>query len=481
MSILVEDITYTKSRVVSDLSSNGGRPSNNIVVSGARHALFPRVTKTERVNGLTRYRKQFWNNKNAANEIAYGVLQWLETISNAGDHFYLKAGDNTGVQSDLTTPPAGEVPLWTGTGALSTILAGGEAQVSMEMESDDFVFMSGTFLHIANKVRASQTVEASVAVGDSVQETTGTWNKVTANSSIAYPLGVYLGDNKVITLEETTKEEWLAIADRSTTAESIGTGTGATNPTLSTLTNVTMGVHQAEGYLPIISTVDSGDAALTLYLNQDGSVDATQGNGVSGQMDMADGTWTSTPVWDTAPKNAADILCTYRENPYEFTGNIVTVYLDDIVANPYSIANTFAGGCIYKDEVLSSVDGWAETTVSGTYNETTFPVVPNNKGAEEDTITLTFSSSSTFSVAGTNMGALGSGFLISANCAPTNPETGEVLFVLSSAGWGGSWSAGDSITFALHPATQAIWLKEEVPTLTDQEPNNLLVLGWYSE
>jgi len=481
MSVTVNDIKYTKSRAVSDLSSNGGRKSNNVVISGARHALFPRVTKTERTNGVIRHRKEFWNNENSSDEIAYGVLQWLETISNAGDRFYLKEGDQTDVQGSLTTPATGQVPLWTGTGALNTVLSGGEVLVKLDMESDDFVFETGTLLHIADKVKTAQTIGSTVAVGDSVQFIVDTWEKVTSTSSITYPNGAYLGDSKVLTLEPTTKEEWLEIADRVTTDESIGTGNASTNPTLSTLANVAMGVHQAADYLPVISSLDSGDAVLTMYLYPDGTVDPTQGNGVSGELNMADGTWTITPVWDTAPKTSADITCTYRENPFSYSSNECSIFLDTTVSNPYAVANTFAGGCVYADEVTSLIEDWVETSVSGTYDETTYPVTPHNDGAEEDEITITFTSPTTFSVAGTNMGSLGTGFLISAVCEPTNPETGVKLFTLLSAGWGGSWLSGDTIVFSLHPASKAIWLKEVVPALTAQESNNLLVLGYYTE
>jgi hypothetical protein len=55
------------------------------------------------------------------------------------------------------------------------------------------------------------------------------------------------------------------------------------------------------------------------------------------------------------------------------------------------------------------------------------------------------------------------------------------LFTLRAAGWGGTWAAGNTITFHLHPSAQGIWLKEVVPAGTEQEPNNLIVLGWYSE
>ena len=347
MAVTIADVKYTKSRAVSDTVNNGGRKGNAEVVSGARHALFPRITKTERENGLTRLRKQFWTNENSDDDIAYGVLQWLETISNAGDRFYLLAGTQTDTQGDLDSPPVGGVILWTGTGQLNTPISGGETEVILDMESDDFVFDSGGYLHISDKVKTSQTVDSAVAVGDSVQDVAGTWTRITSTTSITYPYGVSLGDNKILTLEPTTKEEWIEIAERLRTAESVGSGDGSTSPAISALSNAAMGVHQKSTMLPILETLDSGDTAMTMYFYADGTVDATQGDGVSGELNMDDGTWTTNPTWASAPKTAEDITCTYRENPFSYSSNEVTVYLATSVSNPYAVDNTFACGCVY--------------------------------------------------------------------------------------------------------------------------------------
>ena len=195
-----------------DTTANGGRMGEINVVSGAKHSLFPRVTKSERVAGVTRYRKEFWENENADDETAYGVLQWIETPSNAGDHFYIKKGTDIDTQLTLETPVAGDVVQWMGGGQLETALSGSETEVAITMESDDFVFENGGYLHIADKVQASQTVASDVNVGDSV--TFGaSWTKITSTSDINYPKGVYLGSNNVLSLKETTSEEWLAIAE----------------------------------------------------------------------------------------------------------------------------------------------------------------------------------------------------------------------------------------------------------------------------
>jgi hypothetical protein len=479
VTIELSDISYKKSKIITDTDLNGGRMGNVSVVSGAKHSLFPRVTKTERINGVTRFRKEFWKNSNADDDFAYGLLQWIEVPSNAGDRFYMKKGTQTDTQSSLTSPASGDVPLWMGAGQLAVALAGSETSVSITMESDDFVFENGGYLHIADKVQASQTVASDVNVGDSV--TFGTeWTKITSTTDIEYPNGVYLGNNNVLSIMSGTSEEWLAIAELLTSDESIGTGDDTASPSLSALT-VTNGVCQVEGKLPVITTYTSLDVALTLYINADGTVDTTQGNGVSGELNMETGVWTTNPTFDTAVGSGKDILATYRDRPFSYSGNVATVQLDDQVSNAYTVAMTRCGGCVYDEEIGSSVSDETVTTAGdGDYDFATYPIVPHNEGAENDIITITFTSASTFNVTGVNLGSIGTGS-VSSSMTALNPDTSEDLFTISNSGFSGTWASGDTIVFTLSPSSSPIWLKEIVPAGTAQEPHNLCVLGYYLE
>jgi hypothetical protein len=480
MTIALTDITYKKSKTITDTTVNGGRMGDTSVVSGAKHSLFPRVTKTERVNGVTRYRKEFWKNSNADDDIAYGVLQWIEVPSNAGDRFYLKKGTSTDTQSGLTSPPAGTVHQWIGGGQLQTALSGAETSVAITMESNDYVFENGAYLHIADKVQVSQTVASDVVVGDSV--TFGTsWTKITSTTDITYPNGVYLGDNNVLSLKSTTNEEWLTIAENLYEDESIGTGDGTTSVELSTLTNKDNGICQVTGRLPVISSLTAADAALTVYLNQDGTVNTATSDASAGELNMTTGVWTTDIVWTTAPGTGKDITITYREKPYSYSGNIATVALDDQVANAYTVAMTRCSACLYNAEIVSSVGSEVVTTAGdGDFDYTTYPIVAHNEGAERDTITITFSSSSAFAVVGSNLGAITTGNT-STNVNAVNPDTGEDLFFLDATGWSGTWASGDTLVFELYESAQSVWIKEVVPAATDQEPHNLCVIGFYLE
>ena len=348
------------------------------------------------------------------------------------------------------------------------------------MEDDDYVFENGGYLHIADKVQTSQTVASDVNVGDSV--TFGTsWTKITSTTDIEYPNGIYLGDNNVLSLKTTTSEEWLAIAEKLTSDESIGTGDATLIPSLSTLTNVTNGICQVSGKTPVISSLSSADVVLTVVLNQDGSVDADNSDASAGQLNMEDGTWTTPITWTTSPGNGKDITCTYRERPFSYVGNVVTVELDDQVANAYTVAATRCSACLYDDEVVASVSGVTVTSAStGDFDSITYPIVAHNEGAESDTITCTFTTSSAFTITGANLGSIGSG-TTGAALTVQNPDTNEDLFTIDNSGWSGVWASGDTLEFTMSPASVPVWLKEVVPAGTAQEPNNLCVIGFYLE
>lgn len=473
MTISASDITFKKSVTVTDTSANGGRKGHVAVVSGARHSLFPRVTKAERTAGVTRYRKEFMCNGNADDDIAYDAMVFLEFPSNGGDRFAVGKGTQTDTQGDLATA----VPIWTGVGSLQTALSGGETSVALTMESDDFIFPNGGYLHLTNKFMTSQTIESGVAVGDSVVLSGGTWRRVAATSDITYPTGLCVGSDAVMTIQATTHEEWLALADNLYEDEDIGTGDGAdTSPELTTLAHVANGIYAQAGGLPVV-TATCGGVTKTVNVAADGSC---SGNCLAGQLNMATGVWTTDITWTSAPDNATDITVTYRENCFSYAGNIATVELSGQVANAYSTANSYGAGCIHEAELKPASANWSENSAAGTYDESAYPLTLFNDGTEYDLWTLTFTGATAFTVSGANEGSVGTGS-ISVDFSPTNPNTGQPYFTIARNGWGGVWSSGETITFTTAPAGLPIWWREIVPPATAAESNNIAVLGWYLE
>jgi hypothetical protein len=145
-----------------------------------------------------------------------------------------------------------------------------------------------------------------------------------------------------------------------------------------------------------------------------------------------------------------------------YTGNVATITLDGTLANGFSASNTRVASVYMPGDIKGTVASWVETTVSGTYNEGTYPVLVDSIGGIEQNWTLTFSSATAFSVVGDTVGNVGSGN-VSSDFTPSNPNFSKPYFKLSAAGWGGTWANGQTVTFTTHPAAIPIWYKRIVP------------------
>lgn len=472
MSVTADDIKFRKSVVVSDVGANGGRVGYVQVLSGIKHNLFPRITKAERTAGVTRYRKQFFRNENASNEIAYGALFYPEFPTNAGDRILVALGTKEDIQSDLDSTYK-----WFSCGPLNSNVSAGGYSVTIAVESDDMDILNGGMIHIADKYETG-TVDPTAKIGDSVEYSVGLskWLPIAHTDNINYPKGLFLGSSTVMTFRAGDHEEYIRIADVSYEDEDIGTGDGSTtNPPLTTLLHPP--VCKDTGKLPVVATLDTGDNPMTVNVAANGSC---SGDCSAGELNMETGVWTTDITWTTAPKNLQDILADYHERAFSWSGNVVTIALEDQLANAYLAAESYVGICIEAGDVKPVSLDWTENSAAGTYDEVTYPLVLDNRGTVTDSFTITFTDATNFGCTGVAEGSLGSGS-VNSDFAPINPNTGQPYFTLDKDGWGGSWVNGDTVTFKTVAAGAPIWLKEIVPPATAAESFNLMVLGWYSE
>jgi len=183
MAVTAAQMKLIKSAIVLDGATNGGVKGTTAVTSGVRHALFPRVTRAERTAGVTRYRKLFLANENPDQEAAYGPLVYLTYPSVAGDRFYLAAGTQTDTQADIVATP----PTYTGCGQLAAPLAGGETEVELQMEANDFAFIQDGWLHISSHYKTGQTAGSGVLPGASVTFSGGAWQAAGHAGDYAIP------------------------------------------------------------------------------------------------------------------------------------------------------------------------------------------------------------------------------------------------------------------------------------------------------
>lgn len=144
-------------------------------------------------------------------------------------------------------------------------------------------------------------------------------------------------------------------------------------------------------------------------------------------------------------------------------GNVITLGITPSLANEYLSVDTRVMS-VYRptppDVVATVTDLLASTASTGDYNIAS--LLADAIGTVEQTWTLTFTSGTAFNIVGDIAGAVGSGN-ISGGASPNNVSVGAPYFVMQSAGFTGTFTAGDTIVFNTHPAALPIWMKRVVP------------------
>ena len=143
-------------------------------------------------------------------------------------------------------------------------------------------------------------------------------------------------------------------------------------------------------------------------------------------------------------------------------GDEVTLTLAAALTNTWAVGASVQSVYSPAGDLTGSVDNWVETSSAGVFDEVAHPVTCDHIGTAEQTWTLTFTDATHFTVVGDTIGSVGSG-TTGADFAPTNPDVAKPYFTLPSAGWGGTWAAGQTIVFQTHPPAIAIWQTRVVP------------------
>lgn len=153
-------------------------------------------------------------------------------------------------------------------------------------------------------------------------------------------------------------------------------------------------------------------------------------------------------------------------------GNDVTITVVETIANSYLSADgTRAMALIDVGDVECSTDTFVVTSTSGTFDDTTYPVTTDNIGSYTDSVTLTFTDATNFTATSSVGLTYGSG-AIGSDFSPTNPNNSKPYFTLLTAGFGGSYLSGDTITFNVVDASFSYWLKRVVPAACASLANN---------
>lgn len=163
-------------------------------------------------------------------------------------------------------------------------------------------------------------------------------------------------------------------------------------------------------------------------------------------------------------------------------GNIVTITLATSLLHTYASGIGSRVQSLYEHGDLAAAPSlFTVTSTSGTYDEIVYPPEMDNRGTPFQRWTLTFLTATTFSCVGDTLGDIGQNGSRSSEYAPVNPDFSTPYFTLNVLGWGGTFIAGDTITFTTDPAAVAVWEKRVVPPASDSLSGNKVVLGFVGE
>ncbi|TXG76031.1 hypothetical protein E6Q11_05620 [Candidatus Dojkabacteria bacterium] len=152
-----------------------------------------------------------------------------------------------------------------------------------------------------------------------------------------------------------------------------------------------------------------------------------------------------------------------------YVGTTATITLENPLVYSYSIGDEVASFDEYA-ELVSSISGLTVSTV-GSGDVDINAISANHIGSLFDTITCTFTSSSTFNGNSALLGPLGAG-TVSGGFAPNNPDKGVPYFMIQNTAFSGAFTVGDTFSFVVNPAHVPVWLYRIVPAAIGPLSNN---------
>jgi len=167
-------------------------------------------------------------------------------------------------------------------------------------------------------------------------------------------------------------------------------------------------------------------------------------------------------------------------------GNDVTITLTGTLANDYNTDDNTYGTRVMSimepSDIEGSYDSFVDTTAGdGTYDDSTYPVLLDNIGTIEQTVTITFTGATTFTAASNVAGVTLSGGGTTVDYSPDNSDVSKPYFTLEKDGFSDTWASGDTIVFHTYPAAQGIWQKRVVPVAASSLTGNRAVVVFSGE
>lgn len=159
-----------------------------------------------------------------------------------------------------------------------------------------------------------------------------------------------------------------------------------------------------------------------------------------------------------------------------YAGNVATLTTVESLNYSFAASNTRVASMLNAGDVKGTVASFTKTSVSGTTDTAGNPIAVDSIAGIEQNWTITFTSATAFSCSGDTVGAVGSGN-VSSSFQPTNSNFAKPYFVIPAAFWGGTFAAGNTVTFTTHPAAIPIWLRRDIPVGANSLTGNGVFFG----
>lgn len=207
MAITESDFEWRKALNNSDTDSNGGRMGTAAIVHNVKNNLLPDITQTQRVAGLTRYRKLFALVLNVDDLSLQNGYAHLSRVSQGDDFFTLFAGTQRDTQAGIATPRMYAIA------PLSSNPAAGGAVFTLTLEDASLAscFVDGDSIWIGDDENGEYFHNVDF-------ETSGTSVTVTLNTGNSLATGYAAGDARCATLLPVTGDVAAGVSDWSETS-----------------------------------------------------------------------------------------------------------------------------------------------------------------------------------------------------------------------------------------------------------------------
>lgn len=151
------------------------------------------------------------------------------------------------------------------------------------------------------------------------------------------------------------------------------------------------------------------------------------------------------------------------------------------IADSSGFANSYtADGSITRvrsiiepSDLETSVTTAVVTSSAGTFDDTTYAIVLDNMGTVDQDWTLYFTDATHFRLDGDEFGSSVATSDTSSDFAPNNSVKSRPYFIIDADAFGGTFQAGDTITFTTKPSAVAVGSKRVVPAGSDSLSNNV--------